>query len=260
MPVENVPVVAQRSGFMRIWRRGDVSLDSILDAIAAPGERLKQNDKSLTKRAGGLVVKSSGGNLALQCLKHTFHRERYRRGWRAALHLERHNVPAPRFVAHVEWGTCGACWRHATIAEYVRGCLDVERFYDTMAGRGATHDERAAYLHRLAEAVDRLANSGAIHTDLAGKNILTPDGAMFYFIDLDGVVLGEAFDETHRFRQHVQLYDSFIDRCGDELLVPFLKRMLPVHFGPFDPWLARVKAAQAGRRARTVAIWDRKWD
>ncbi len=106
--------------------------------------------------------------------------------------------------------------------------------------------------------MNRLTAIGAIHTDLAGKNVLTRDGESFYFIDLDGIVLGEAFDEMRQLQLHVQLYDSFIDRCDDALLVPFLKAMLPQDYPQFETWIARVKAAQAVRRARTVAAWKRE--
>ena len=258
MPPDSERMVVERAGLMRIARRSDVPLETILDAVSASGDVLKRSGKSLTKRAGDFIVKSSEGALALQLVKHTMQRSRYRRGWCAAQYLAQHNIPAPRPVAHVEWGGAGIIWRHATVIQYIRGCEDVEHYYDARISEGASRTWCEQYLVRLAEAVNALTATGAIHTDLAGKNILTRDGETFCAIDLDGIVLGEPFDEERRLQCHVQLYDSFVDRCDDTLLAAFLKAMLPPEYPQFETWFARVKAMQAVRRARTVAAWERE--
>ena len=271
MQSDNRGIVIEGTGPMRVWRRSDVPIATVVETLAAPGDTLKRNRKSLTKRVGDFVVKSSEGAFAIQLIKHTALRQRYRCGWYAALFLEQHDIPAPRPVAHVEWERAGAIWRHATITEYLHDCVDVEHFYDAKVTSGAPRGELAAYLARLATAVNALTASGAVHTDLAGKNILTRNGETFWFIDLDGIVLsgtfrtedtggtaGVAFDDTRRFTCHVQLYDSFIDRCDDTLLAPFLEAMLPKDYPRFETWFARVKSAQAVRRARTVAAWKRE--
>ncbi|NUM52629.1 MAG: hypothetical protein HUU46_03195 [Candidatus Hydrogenedentes bacterium] len=258
MSPETDSVVFERTGRMRVWRRVDVPLAAVRDVVNQPGEILKRNEKSCTKRVGAFVIKSSEGPIIVQLIKHTAQRARYRRGWRAALFLADHGIPAARPVAHVEWGSAGLIWRHATITEYIGGCRDVEHYYDELVRRGGAPDVLNEYLKRIADAVNALTATGAIHTDLAGKNILTPDGEKFFFIDLDGIVLGEDLDESRRFQLHVQLYDSFIDRCGDDDLAPFVRAMLPGNDTPFDVWFARVKAAQAVRRSRTVAAWKRE--
>lgn len=258
MAAKTPTCVVERSGRLRVWRRADVSLASVLDTLSACGPILKSNGKSETKRVGGYLVKSSAGNVAVQVLKHTAQRERYRRGWRAAHYFADRGIPAPKPFAHVEWSFAGVIWKHATITEYLPDCVDVEHYYDALVKAGASLDDLAAYLSRLADAVNRLAASAAIHTDLAGKNILTRDGQTFYFIDLEGVILNQVIDEGRTLQAHVQLYDSFIDRCDDSLLAPFIRRMLPQAGPQFDLWFARVKAAQALRRARTVAVWKRE--
>jgi hypothetical protein len=246
---------------MRIWRRNDVSLQAVLDILAREGQLLKQSRKTTVKRVGDAVVKASAGPILAQWMKHTLARARYRRGWHSALFLHQRGIPAPKPIAHIEWGRWGTVWRHATVLSHIDRCKDVEAYYDDRAAMKAPRSELASYLSRLANAVNAFTNTGAVPTDLAGKNILTNDGEMFYFIDLDAVMLpesGAAYDETHRFQCHVQLYDSFVDRCDDELLKPFLKAMLPDAIAPFESWFARVKEAQAIRRARTVAAWTRE--
>ena len=248
-------IVVTRVGRMRVWRRADVPVEDVLAVIGSTGETLKRNAKSVTMRVGGYVVKLSQGPIPIQLVKHTFQRERYRRGWRAALHLEEHGIPAPRAIAHVEWGVAGLVWRHATVTTFLAECRDVEHEYDARVKNGAARDALSRYLDRLAEAVNALLATGALHTDLAGKNILTKNGEAFFFIDLDGIELGTPLDDTRLLQLYVQLYDSFIDRCDDGLLMPFLQRLLPKPEADFDVWLSRVKAAQAVRRARTLAAW-----
>jgi len=257
MPSEYPETVRSRHGFLNIWRRADVPIDRLLSLLAESGEVLKRNAKSQTRRIGTVIAKSSEGNLIVQTARHTAQRARYRRGWHAALHLAAHNIPAPRPLAHVEWSLAGIIVRHVTILEYLPDCVDVERFADTLLagvdGERQLHD----FLARLAAAVNAFVASGAVHTDLAGKNILTRDGIVFYFIDLDGVVLHAPYTDEKRLLALVQLYDSFLDRCGDAHLTPFLAAMLP-EGASIDSWLPRVKADQAVRRARTVAAWERE--
>ena len=135
MPPDPHEIAVDRAGFMRVWRRADVPLATVLGALSDPGETLKRNEKSLARRVGGYVVKSSEGPSAVQAIRHTLQRNRYRRGWNAARFLERHGVSAPRAIAHIEWGFVGIVWRHATLIEFLGDCRDVERCYDDKAAR-----------------------------------------------------------------------------------------------------------------------------
>lgn len=240
-----------------LWRKHAVSLESVFETLRATGDPLKTSAKSRTVRVGDRVVKTSAGSLLLNFVRHTFQRARYRRAWRSALHLEAHGVACPSPIAHVEWTAAGCIWRHATVSAYLDGCADVERYLDTMIASGGTSVDVSDYFARLARAVNRLVDAGAVHTDLAGKNILTRDGDTFYFIDLDGVLVAEPYTDERRMANHVQLYDSFIDRVDDSFLVPFLRAMLPERVS-IDTWLICVKEAQARRRARTESAWARE--
>jgi hypothetical protein len=190
-------------------------------------------------------------------LKHTLQRARYRRGWEAALHLERRGVPVARAHAFVEHVRFGVILGNVLCTDYLDGCVDVEAFAGGMIREGVDGATIHGYLERIAESVNLLCASGAYHNDLAGKNILTPDGERFFFIDLDGIVLNRPYTDELRLKNHVQLYDSFIDKWDDTLLVPFIRQMLP---DPQDAgiWMNKVRAAQATRRARTEAIWHKQ--
>ncbi|MBN2311982.1 MAG: hypothetical protein JXR94_23595 [Candidatus Hydrogenedentes bacterium] len=236
-----------------VCRRGDIPLERVLDALDAPGELLKASAKSRIRRVGDWVLKG-GGTGPIATLKRSILRARYRQGWMAACHLERHGVQAPRPYAFIEYGRLGIITRNILIMEYLDGCRNVEHFADAQLESGWREADVAAYLDALADAVNGLCASGAYHTDLAGKNILTRDGTSFWFIDLDGIQLNRPYTEQMRLRNHVQLYDSLCDRWDDRLLEPFIRRMLPEPARLAD-WMSAVRRAQTVRRARTLAIW-----
>ncbi len=252
--VSMIGVSVGRIGAMRVYRRDDFPMESVIDALRAPGVLLKASHKSETKRVGDLVVKRSRQRGFAALLRHSLLRRRNRHVWSAARYLESRSVNIPRAYAYVEFGRFGLCWGHAFICGYLDGYVDVEAFADAMIARGASAVEVAGYLERLAETVNCLSSSGAIHKDLAGKNILTRNGEQFTFIDLDAVELDCPLTDEVRLRTLVQLYDSFNDRWGDDLLRPFVAHMLP-DSNDINSWFERVKAGQKTRRARTEAIW-----
>lgn len=250
----NQGVTIERCGGVTLYRRSDAEPDLILNALDTNGEVMKRSRKSEIRRVGDWVVKTSRGPAVAEAFKHTFRRSKYRRGWSAALHLERHGVSIARPIAFVERGAFGIILGNAMVSEYLDGCQDVEHYADEVIVPNNNSDEAVGYLLRVANAVNALCGSGAYHMDLAGKNILTRDGQAFYFVDLEGVRLGEAYTDERRMSNHVQLYDSFCDRWGDDVLQPFIARMLP-NTEDLDSWMARVRERQAVRRARTEAIW-----
>ena len=249
-----IGVCVERVGGMLIHRREDFATESVLEAFRTPGTLLKASHKSETKRAGDLVVKRSRQRGIGALVRHTLLRGRNRHVWTAARYLESRGVSIPRAYAYIEYGRFGLCWGHAFICSYLDGYVDVEAFADGMIARGVSAVEVAGYLKWLAETVNCLSSSGAIHKDLAGKNILTRDGEQFTLIDLDAVELDCPLTGEIRLSTLVQLYDSFNDRWGDDLLRPFVAHMLP-DSNDIDSWFERVKAGQKTRRARTEAIW-----
>jgi hypothetical protein len=250
-------VVTDYAEGLRVLRRPDIPLETVLETIRKPGEMLKASRKAETRRVGDWIVKRSRNEGGLGVLKHTFQRGRYRQGWNAALHLKARGVPVPRPLAFVERARVGVILGNVLCTEYLESCVDVEAFADGMIREGVEEAVVQGYLERIAEAVNLLCSSGAYHNDLAGKNILTPDGERFYFIDLDGIVLNRPYTDALRLKNHVQLYDSFIDKWDDSLLVLFIRQMLPEPEDS-DDWMDKVRNEQAVRRARTEAIWRRQ--
>ncbi len=105
------------------------------------------------------------------------------------------------------------------------------------------------FLNELARSVNRLEQSGAYHADLSGKNIFTKDGKVFYFIDLDDVLLGAPSSAESRLKNHIQLYDSFCDFVPESILRAFIAGMA-APATDFDAWFRRVQEGQKIRRAR----------
>lgn len=229
----------------------ETALDDVLAAIEGPGEPLKAGAKSPVWRYGHWVVKRSGGGVA-GTVKRTVQRERYRRAWLAAHHLDLHGVNVPRPVAFVEWRRAGVISAQAMVSEYLDEHRNVEDFTRALLQRGAGKDTLTHFFTALGAAVRQLEAAGAFHADLSGKNIFTRDGARFVFIDLDAVALGGPYTEARRLKNHVQLYDSFCDHLNDRVLVPFITSLLPEAIDA-RAWMPRVREGQAARRARYLA-------
>lgn len=242
------PIVTERRGCLRIWRRADIPLGRVIEALETPGEVLKASWKGTVRRVGAWVVKETGPQRGLALLKLTLARGRYRRAWRAACFLAEQGVPVAAPLAYVERGWMGFVSGNAVLSEHLDGVRNVEARAADLARTGDA-GAISGYLDALADAVNRLAATGAYHSDLSGKNILTRNGPPFYFVDLDGVILGRAYTDRLRMRNHIQLYDSFCDLFPEEPLRRFIARMLPPD-APGEPWIRAVQKGQYARRAR----------
>ncbi len=223
-----------------------VEPEDVLGALAGQGEPLKASAKSTVRRFGDWVIKESGAG-ALNTLKRTARRGRYRQAWLAAHHLDLHGVNVPAPIAFVERRRAGVITANAMISQYLAGHRDVEDFSRGLLQRGAGKDTLEHFLRALATAVNQLETAGAYHADLSGKNIYTQDGARFVFIDLDAVQLGVVLTEAQRLKAHVQLFDSFCDHLPERLLVAFISQLLPEGIDP-RMWIPKVRAGQARRR------------
>lgn len=238
--------VQERRGSNTVHHHRNVSAADVLHILEEPGEVLKRSRKSLIRRAGPCVVKSSLPGL-MGFLRLTFSRQRYRRGWVAAQHLEQHGVGIPKTIAYVERGFLGLLFANHLVSEYLEGHRDSEQYLARLINMGAGKASVAAYLNNLAAAINALIESGACHHDLSGKNIYTRDGENFLFIDLDDVSVGEPYTEELRLKNLVQLYDSFCDLLSDAVLVPFMLRLLPPD-ADARVWMPKVRKGQQLRR------------
>lgn len=230
----------------RIYHRPDIAPEDVLQALGEPGEILKSSRKSITRRLGPVVVKSSRGDF-VGVVRMLAGRARYRRAWQAAQHLEQHGIAIPRTLAYVEHGLLGLVTANHLVSEYLEGYRNAEQYLLRLIQTGMGKLAVSAYLAALADAVNELNATGACHHDLSGKNIFTLDGSNFLFIDLDDVSIGEEYTEEARLKNLIQLYDSFCDVISDAVLVPFISRMLPQGEDP-RVWMPRVRKGQQTRR------------
>lgn len=228
-----------------VYHRPEIAPEDVLFAIEEPGEELKRSRKSVTRRVGPVIIKSSLPG-AWGSLKLTVKPERYRRGFMAAQHLEACGVGTPRTLAYVEQRHMGLFQGNHQISEYLDGWVNTEQQLLRLIQTGAGKLTISAYLARIADAVNTLTASGAVHEDLSGKNILTMDGEIFAFVDLDAVTIGD-YTDAKRLANMVQLYDSFCDALSDAVMVPFITRMLPPDVDP-RVWMPKIRKGQQERR------------
>jgi hypothetical protein len=163
-------------------------------------------------------------------------------------------VPAP--MAWAERRRGGVIRETALVMEFLEGWVSVEEHARLLIAMGAGQGEVVAFLRRIAHAVNALEQARVYHADLSGKNILTLDGYEIAFIDLEGIHPGR-YTRRRRLKNHIQLYDSFCDYWGEDLLAPMIARMTPESLCR-DRWLKEVQAGQAARRSRIEAIWRQK--
>jgi hypothetical protein len=235
-----------RKGMDRVWHRPDIDAQDVLDALVESGQELKRSRKSVTRRVGPVVVKSSKGGM-LGLVRMSTSRARYRQAWLAAQHLEAHGVGIPRTIAYIEHGALGLLSSNHLVSEFLEGYRNSEQHLLRLIQTGAGKLSVSHYLASLADAVNHLIESGACHHDLSGKNIFTMAGEEFLFIDLDDVTIGEPYTDELRLKNLVQLYDSFCDVLSDAVMVPFITRMLPRDVDP-RVWMPKVRKGQQQRR------------
>jgi hypothetical protein len=234
-------------GRLRLYHRADLDAQALLEAIEGGGDALKVSAKSETRRVGEWAVKRSRPEHGLGPLKRTLARSRYRRAWIAANYLHARGVRVPEPLAYGEWTSFGIVLGNVMVTRFLAGHVNVETYAAQMVREAATEEGLDAFFAGLASAVNRLADAGAYHADLSGKNIFTKDGREFYFIDLDGVVLGKRYGDALRLKNHIQLYDSFCDFCRHDLLARFIAGMLP-DSNRFNTWMQAVEHGQKIRR------------
>ena len=239
-------------GRCRLQHCRHINPQALIEAIESPGEILKRSSKNETRLVGEWVVKKSRFEGGLGPLKRTLARGRYRQAWRAANHLHMRGVRVPQPLAYAEWAMCGIIFGNATVTKFLDGCVNVEVFAAKLAVENNPRLSLDEFFAGLASAVNRLAETGAYHADLSGKNIFTRDGQQFHFIDLDGVSVGLPYTDARRLKNQVQLYDSFCDFCNHETLAEFHALMLPEK-SDYEEWMRAIVRAQKARRRRHVS-------
>ncbi len=251
------PMITEHCEDAVVRRRADISCASLLEMISAEGETLKVSPTTETRRVDGYVVKACSRGSVFGVLKRTLRRNRYRRGWVAGLYLEQQGIGAPRVEGLVEKGRWGFISGSYLIMEYLDGANNVERYLAEMVQDGAPEERIRTFLGGLAQTVNALREAGAFHRDLSGKNIFTRKGEKFYFIDLDSIVPVKRYSRGMHYTNHVQLYDSFCDYLGDDMLDPFMAQMLP-EGQDYATWVKLIRRGQMERRTRQIETWRKQ--
>lgn len=234
--------------------RGDASLEYVMGVLNAPRNTLKRSSKSWTCRVGEWVVKESSFQRGAAVLKHTVRRNHYRRAWEAACFLADRGIPTPEPLAYVEFGACGLIWKNALVVRFLEGFERTDHCIQRRVAEGVSDVDITAFFDGLAAAIEGLSANGVYHSDLTGKNILTRDGTSFHFIDLDGVYLSVPYTREKRIRNHVQLYDTFLEWLPDETLSRFITKLIPAD-ADVAAWMQEVREIRRIRRERAEALW-----
>lgn len=256
-PACHPDIKRERHGLL-IWHlAAGTDYQAVAEALATSAPPIKTSRKSIVREAGPWILKESTGAWPLRLARHTFRRSRYRAGWVAAHRLQEAGVRVPAPIAYAESGLAGLCWSNLVVSERLDGFVNVEDFMRRLVRTAAGPAGVGRFLEGIADAVNQLEDTGAYHDDLSGKNILTRDGLAFWFIDLDAVALDVPYDDARRLRNHIQLYDSFCDELHDQLLTPFIMRMMPPGTDP-RVWMPQVRKGQKERRRLVEARWEKE--
>lgn len=249
------PCVRRHAGGWSMHLRSDVNQDELLEALEGQGTVLKESPKARVRQAGRWVIKESLSGTWSERLKHLFWPIYYRSAWDAAWFLRASGVAVPRPIAYCQERRFGCLVRTATVNEFLDGYTSVEEHARQLVRSGADAEAIAAFLHRIARAVNGVESCGAYHADLSGKNIFTRGGAQVILIDLDAVKLNTRYGKARRLKNHVQLYDSFCDYWDATLLRPFIDAMAEA-VRDKDAWFERVVQEQQARRDKIEAVWE----
>ena len=158
---ESVHVV--RQGLSRLYLCEGTNEQNAIDALESEGEVLKRTPKTITKRVGDWVVKSSRYNFGLGPLARTTLRARYRRGWQASLRLRQRGVDAPAPRAFIERGACGVIAGNTLITDYLHGYLGIEEWLTSNPAWRGGEAVMDRFLESLADALKDGSIAGAGH-------------------------------------------------------------------------------------------------
>ena len=245
-------VQVTRRGLHAIHTMDGIDADAVLDAMESGGEVLKSSHKSVTRRVGDWVIKTSRFNSGIGPLKHTLRRQRYRQAWNAARHLQAHGVPVATPRAFVETGALGIILGNTLVMDYLEGCSNIEEYLPVLkqdAGDAGVEN----FLSRLAEALRGIERADAVQKDFTGANILTRNGGEIFFIDLDAVRLGIPYTDDLRAINHAQIWFSLSHTCTEDQIRPFLDALKPSTCS-LDEWMEIVRIGFDYRVAHTAAV------
>ncbi|MCH7958912.1 MAG: hypothetical protein IID08_02205 [Candidatus Hydrogenedentes bacterium] len=241
-----------RQGLLTIHTLDGTDVDAVVNAVESRGEILKSSHKSLTRRVGDWVVKTSRFNSGIGPLKHTLRRQRYRQAWNAARHLQAHGVPVATPRAFVETSALGLIFGNTLVTDYLEGYSSIEEYLPALK-QDADDAGIENFLSRLAEALRGIERADAVQEDFTGADILTRNGEDVFFIDLDAVRLGVPYTDDLRALNHAQLWFSMRHACTEEQIRHFLDVLKP-SAPSLDEWMEIVRVKFDQRVAHANAV------
>ena len=244
---------------LRIEHDTQVAAAAIVEALDGNGTLIKQSRRTTVRRVGEWAIKEAAARNPLQRLDLSFRPERYTKAWDLGLAMRKVGITVPAPLAVVSRQGYGLCSYRATVTAWLEGWQDVEDAARALHAAGADAEAIARFLDGIGVLYTRLSDAGFQHADLSGKNIYCKPretGFEYALIDLDSAEARPVTPEM-RFRNAVQLHDSFCDLWDDDILGPMVLAVMGVPDGDTGT-LQRVVNAQKERRARIEAIWARQ--
>ena len=199
----------ERRGRYRIYRRREIPVEALLDAVYSTESGGRAPDVS----GMALHVKQIESPGLWQNFKDIFQKPRGRRAWHAANALIVRAIPTPKPLALVE-ETRGLllrrCW---LVTEYLESAPTLAKYVHS---RFVMDESEAAdvgsLLRKLAKAMATLYRENIYHGDMKASNILVKveqdNVPEFYFTDLDGIQLWRSPHASRVVKNLVQLFCS----------------------------------------------------
>ncbi len=259
------------SGY-RVYRRRDVSEETLMDMIKAHREIAKNLPSLLLKNSPKTVVsmveiapeaglracvKQYRYATVWRQIKNCFRYSKGKISWMAANELFRQGLSDLKPLAYVEKGRGGLLEESFFLMESPGDYLEMDRYLIKSFGNGQLRDlitKKRAFIQQFAQCIGRLHRSEIFHGDLKTCNILARErtGAWdFSFIDLDAVQLGTEVNSRKVLKNLIQINCSIPGFLSYADRIRFLKWYLQIHPIPM-PKRDLIKAVSEESRKRGV--------
>ncbi len=234
----------------RVYRRRDVSGESIMEVIKGHREIVKSSPSRLLKNSPKTVVsmvempQESGQRVcvkqyryptAWRKAKECFRYSRGRISWIAANELFRQGISDMKPLAYVENRCFGFLKESFFMMESSPDYLEMDRYIIKSFGNGQSRDliaKKRAFIKKFAQCIGRLHRARIFHGDLKTCNILVRERAGewdFSFIDLDAVCIGTEVNVRRAMKNLVQINCSIPGFLGYSDRIRFLTWYLQTH-------------------------------
>jgi tRNA A-37 threonylcarbamoyl transferase component Bud32 len=248
--MESTLFTLHRGSGYRVYRRRDVSGETLMDMIKAHREIAKNSPSSLLKNSPKTVVSmveiapESGLRTCVKQhryatvwgqIKNCFRYSKGKISWIAANELFRRGISDLKPLAYVEKARIGLLKESFFLMESPVDYLEMDRYLIKSFGNGQSRDlitKKRAFIQQFAQCIGRLHRSEIFHGDLKACNILARERAGawdFSFIDLDAVRLATEVNSRKALKNLVQINCSIPGFLSYADRIRFLKWYLEIH-------------------------------